>query len=245
MEDCTIREAALKLQTWFAVQGITSGDPPPNQKEAANPKLVSKETKEAIPEKNTPLTFTLQGIDPIHPYLQERGVDPEMAKGYGIGYFSGRGSMSGRIVFEIRNAEAELVAYVGRSLDDQEPRYKLPSGFHKTLEIYNLHRFIGGSVTRKRIVVVEGFFSCLKVIAAGFPCVALMGSSLSEAQEKLLVKQFQVACLLFDGDAAGRECREDCAKRLTSNMFVYAPELPDGKQPGMMSAEEIQAVIRK
>jgi len=50
--------------------------------------------------------------------------------------------------------------------------------------------------------VVEGFFDCVRVSAAGFPCVALVGSSMSEAQAELLVKHFNVACLLLDGDEA-------------------------------------------
>ncbi len=245
MEGCSIRDAALKLQEWFAVPSMTTGDPSTTKKQPNDPQLVSKERIEIGVEKNKPLTFTLRGVDPNHPYLQSRGVDPKTAKEFGIGYFFGRGTMSGRIVFEIRNKEGELVAYVGRAIDHTEPRYKLPSGFHKTLEVYNLHRVIGESASRKRIVVVEGFFGCLKVIAAGFACVALMGSSLSEMQEELLVSHFQVAYLLFDGDAAGRECREDCAKRLSRRMFVFAPELPEGKQPDLLSNEEIQAVIKK
>lgn len=50
--------------------------------------------------------------------------------------------------------------------------------------------------------MVEGFFDCVRVSAAGFPCVALVGSSMSEAQAELLVKHFNVACLLLDGDEA-------------------------------------------
>jgi DNA primase len=97
--------------------------------------------------------------------------------------------MSGRIVIPIHNAEGELVAYSGRALDEAtEPRYKLPAGFNKSLELFNLHRALAHSTVM--VIVVEGFFDAMKVHQAGFPAVvALMGSSLSDVQaEKVNVQ---------------------------------------------------------
>ena len=51
--------------------------------------------------------------------------------------------MHDRIVIPIHNREGELVAYAGRSIDGSEPRYKFPAGFHKSLELFNLHRVTG------------------------------------------------------------------------------------------------------
>ena len=172
----------------------------------------------------------------------------EIARTFGIGYFSGRGTMKDRIVFEIGNQQGELVAYAGRAIDDSEPRYKFPAGFRKSLELYNLHRVIsefGESTKRRRVVIVEGFFACLNVCAAGFPCVALMGNSMSAAQEDLIVRHFNVACILLDGDEAGRQGSADCLMRLGRHMFVYAPELPEGKQPDGLTTEELQGLIKK
>jgi DNA primase len=152
--------------------------------------------------------------------------------------------MHGRVVFPIHNEQGELVAYAGRAIDETEPRYKFPAGFHKSLELYNLHRVIGKENQRQRVVVVEGFFDCLKVVAAGFPCVALMGSALSKAQEELLVRHFKVVCLLFDGDEAGHAAATDGLTRLGRRMWVWAPVLADGKQPDMLTAEEIQALLK-
>jgi DNA primase len=245
MEGCSIRDAAVKLQDWFGVQSAAE-EPAASRPESPKPAaLVSKEKTEGIGEGNKPLGFTLQGIDPAHAYLKNRGVNEETARTFGIGYFSGRGSMSGRVVFSIHNEKGELVAYAGRATDDSEPRYKFPAGFHKSVELYNLHRAIGDGNTRRRVVVVEGFFDCLKVTAAGFPCVALMGSAMSEAQEELLLRHFSVACVLLDGDEAGREAGKDCLTRLGRRMWVWAPALPDGKQPDMLTSEEIQALLKK
>ena len=87
-------------------------------------------------------------------------------------------------------------------------------------------------------MVVEGFFDSMQVTDAGCPCVALMGSSMSDEQEKLLADHFTAAWLMLDGDDAGRDAIRKIAPRLARKMFVRIVELPDGMQPDMMKTEE-------
>ena len=98
--------------------------------------------------------------------------------------------MAGRIAIPIHNEQGELVAYAGRwpgEPPDGEGKYKLPAGFHKSLVVYNLHR-AKDHAKEQGLIVVEGFFDCMRLHQAGIPnVVALMGSSLSEEQEALLV----------------------------------------------------------
>jgi DNA primase len=256
MEGCSIRDAAVKMQEWFGVPTTTGesrelvgkepdADMSANTEPSKTAALVSKGSEENGDAKNKLLTFSLRDVEPAHPYLKSRGVDEKTAREFGIGYFSGRGSMSGRIVFPIHNAEGKLVAYAGRVIDGSEPRYKFPAGFHKSLELYNLHRAMEEANEARNVVIVEGFFDCLKVWVAGFACVALMGSSMSAAQEDLLVGQFDTASVLLDGDEAGREAATNCLTRLGRQMWVWAPALPDGKEPDMLTSEEIQKLLGK
>src|SRR6266545_2097618 len=105
--------------------------------------------------------------------------------------------MSGRCVIPIHNEAGELVAYAGRAIDGTEPRYKLPAGFHKGQEIFNLHRAIAGEA--RGLIVVEGFFDAMKVHQAGYPfVVALMGCSLTAAQEELLLANTGMVLLMLD-----------------------------------------------
>jgi DNA primase len=231
IEQCTVRDAAVKLADWFSV-GASNVENPPATKPAA-----AERRGEGTAE-NKPLTFQLKGVNPEHPYLAARGISKETATAFGIGFFSGRGQMSGRVVIPIHNGNGELVAYSGRSIDGAEPKYKLPGGFHKSLELYNLHRATGATV-----VLVEGFFDCIKVHTAGYPCVALMGSSLSEGQEALLSSHFGGVVLLLDGDEAGRKGTDDCLLRLGRRMWVKAAAVPEGKQPDMLSDEELRALV--
>ncbi len=227
MEGCTIREAALKLQDWFSIDEVARGLDNGNGNGSSGT--------------NEPLKLTLEGIDASHPYIVQRGIKPKTAKTFGIGLYSGEGSLSGRIVFPIHNESDELVAYCGRSLEDVEPRYLMPSGFRKSLVIFNLHRALK---TSKTVIVVEGFFACLWLHQAGYPnTVALMGTSLSPMQEDLLLAGFDHVVLMLDGNDAGRRGNAKAADRLMRKVFVRVVELPDEAQPDSLSAEEIQGSL--
>ena len=95
----------------------------------------------------------------------------------------------------------------------------------------------------REVVVVEGFFGCMKVNEAALPCVALMGSSLSEHQGELLVSRFGRVVLLFDGDEAGRTATEECLLRLGHRLWVRAVVLSEGQQPDQFSAEDLKMLL--
>jgi hypothetical protein len=165
IEGCSLVEAARKLQAMTC-----SSDPrksTPDGKE-----LVTKRRRVPLP-----LNFTLTRIDCSHPYLGRRGITEKTALEFGVGFYAGPGLMHGRLVIPIHNADGELIAYCGRSVDQTEPRYRLPSGFAKSEILFNMHRAAAGM--ENFVVLVEGFFDCMKVHQAGIrSVVGLMGSAL-------------------------------------------------------------------
>ena len=91
--------------------------------------------------------------------------------------------------------------------------------------VFNLNR-VKEMAKEKSLIVVEGFFALFAIWQAGFKNVAaLMGSSMSPEQEKLIVKAVgkngQVI-LMFDGDKAGQECTDQAMTRLGSRVFGLA-----------------------
>jgi DNA primase len=189
------------------------------------------------------LKFALQGIDHTHPYLSERNIPEEIARHFGVGFFPGKGSMSGRVVIPIQNEKGETLAYAGRAIDGSEPRYKLPSGFRKSHVLWNLHRVREHDSRRNLVIVVEGFFDCMKVHQVGVPhVVALMGSSMSERQQKLL-SEFRHVIVMLDGDDAGREGAHGIVERLVHQTFVKVITLGEEKQPDQLSSSEIRQVL--
>lgn len=239
MEKCSIREAALKLQDWFALSGHCGGG---TGSDAAGGREWKVELVREQEGWNPPLGFALTGLDFRHPYLQQRGIDPATALGFGVGFYARAGLLSGRIVIPIRNCAGELVAYAGRAVDGEPPKYKLPPGFRKALELFNRDRAL--ATGSKTVIVVEGYFDCLRVHQAGFPSVvALMGSSLSRWQEMALLERFQRILLMLDGDATGRSATRVISARLSPNASLVAVPLPDGAQPDQLSPAVIQRLL--
>jgi DNA primase len=233
MERCSIRQAALLLHRRFDVHGTQDWSGAGREKK----KLVPKEV-----EVNPPLRFRLQGVNPCHPYLAERGITSATARQFGAGLFGGPGLMSGRIVFPIHNELGRIVAYGGRSLDGQAPRYRLPAGFRKSAVLFNLHRAADSG--SDEVVVVEGFFDCMKVHQAGFTSVvALMGTTLSAQQRTLLLDRFRGLVLLLDGDAAGHRGAIAIAAQFRDACCVEVLELHAGAQPDQLSNREIHQLL--
>jgi DNA primase len=83
-------------------------------------------------------------------------------------------------------------------------------------------------------------FGCRKV-------VALMGSTMSAAQEELVRKhtdRHSQVIVMLDEDEAGKAGREDIAVRLAKFVFVKVHVFEkDGQQPEDMSADEINQII--
>ena len=198
---------------------------------------------------NKPLKFRLDKLERNHPYLAERGLTPETIIDFGVGYCA-KGMMAERIAIPIHNPDGGVVAYAGRfpgEPGEDTPKYKLPQGFRKSLELFNIDRAIKESA-EKPLVIVEGFFGCMKLHQHGCrKAVALMGSSMSDAQEELVRKHTDRrsrVIIMLDEDEAGRTGREDIAVRLAKFAFVkiHIFEKPD-TQPESLTADEVQQLF--
>lgn len=231
MERCSLREAGLRLQDRF-------GDLAP----ASHPaplRPVAVESSAVQP--NRPLGFALQRIDTRHPYLTRRGISPATARLFGTGMYHGTGFLAGRCVIPIRDEKGRLVAYTGRAVNGEEPKYRFPAGFRKSQVLFNLDRATetGGN----EVIVVEGFFDAMKVHQAGHPAVvALMGSSFSQRQSELL-SHFASVTLMLDGDPAGWRAAEVIAELLKPKVRVHKVELPNRTQPDQLSSAGLNVLV--
>jgi DNA primase len=232
MEGCSVREAAQRLQASQGAGGGAAGTAGRPQRR----ELVTKKRK-----LNPPLGFSLK-VDGTHPYLARRAIDPITAAHFGVGYYGGHGVMSRRIAIPIHDPQGRLVAYCGRALDGAVPRYRFPVGFQKSQVLFNYHR--ARTAGNDRVIVVEGFFDCLRVHQAGFPyVVALMGARLSVAQKNLLAERFSHVVLLLDGDQTGRAATVQIARDLAPACSAREVLLPVGVQPDQMTAAGIRHVL--
>lgn len=168
---------------------------------------------------------------------------------FGLGFCS-RGVLRGHIAIPIHNRNGEIVAYAGRwpgGPPADTPKYKLPKGFGKNLEVFNLQRALQEPEDLP-LVIVEGFFDCFALWQAGIAkCVALMGCSLSDEQKLLLEESMPnggTIQLLLDNGEAGRHGTEEIATRLLEFALVRSISLPEGvRQPDELSEDGIAEVF--
>jgi DNA primase len=230
LERCGLREAGLRLQDWFSV-GASHPSPV---------RALAMASSSAQPHR--PLGFALQRIDTRHPYLAQRGISQATAQLYGVGIYHGNGFLTGRCVIPIRDEKSQLVAYAGRAVNGEEPKYRFPAGFRKSQVLFNLDRAM--QTGSHNGIVVEGFFDALKVYQAGHPAVvALMGSSFSQRQSDLLLSHFTSVTLMLDGDEPGRRAAEVIAQLLTPKVPVHKVDLPNSVQPDQLSSTEINVLV--
>jgi DNA primase len=256
MEDVSILAAANLAIEWFHLDPeAVYGDSEPETGETgeetkngdtARPKPATRPApaqENGAP--NKPLQFRLDKLQREHPYLAERGLTLETIVDFGVG-FCAKGMMADRIAIPIHNSEGKVVAYAGRfpgEPSEENPKYKLPAGFRKSQELFNIDRAAKEPV-EVTMVIVEGFFGCMKLHQHGCRrVVALMGSTMSAAQEELIRKhtdsRSQVIVML-DEDEAGRAGREDIATRLSKFCFVKVHTFEqEGQQPEDLSLEDV------
>lgn len=264
-EDCSVHDAALKACEWFNIPlaevktagsaqnkaGDDSELPP-----ETGPKTNSKPAASLKPEDSTPnppLKFKLDKLQREHSYLtDERGLTLETIIDFGLGYFAGdKGLMVGRVVIPIHNIRGELVAYAGRwpgaPPNDETGKYKLPPNFKKARELFNLDRAVKEPLD-KPLVIVEGFFDAIKLHQNGWrKVVAIMGSTMSAAQEELIRTHTNAGSqviVMLDEDDAGRAGRENIAVRLSKFCFVKIHVLgKPNTQPEQLSAKDVRQIL--
>lgn len=255
MDNVSIHAAATRAIEWFhldpeamSADSEESGEAQEKAPKAATAPRPAAVTKPAPIQDNgapnKPLKFRLDKLEREHPYLAERGLTLETLVDFGVG-FCAKGMMAERIAIPIHNANGEVLAYAGRwpgEPAEGTPKYKLPQGFRKSLELFNLDRAVKESGA---LVIVEGFFGCMKLHQLGCrKVVALMGSTMSTAQEELIRKhtdRTSQVIIMLDEDEAGRAGREDIVVRLAKFAFVKIHTFDqDRQQPDDLTAEEVQ-----
>jgi len=248
IEKCSIREAGEKLSDWFGLKfdrpkRTTASKPTETAMPPAAPTPSPPATDGLAP--NPPLERPLKDLNPDHPYLVTRGLTIPTIKEFEIGYCT-RGLMRGRIAIPIHDQTGTLVAYAGRAVDDEladkSGKYRLPDGFKKSQVLFNLQR--AKKHAECGLTVVEGFLDCFRVFQAGYPnVVALMGSSLSDAQAQLLLAHTDRVALMFDGDDAGTKCLREFYARLRRRMYLREIHLEPGEQPDALSENRIRELL--
>jgi DNA primase len=141
-----------------------------------------------------------------------------------------------RIMFPIANESGKIVAFGGRSLGDDMPKYlNSPETliYSKSALLYHLDRAKEPIRRGGFVVLVEGYMDTIAVARAGTEnVVASCGTSLTEAQVKLVSRFTKRIVVNYDPDNAGQAATERSLALLLEQDFdtrVLALPSIDGK----------------
>ncbi len=176
--------------------------------------------------------------NPAVQYLKQRGVSGEIAARFAIGYAppgwdnlirqlpqqqkeliecgmaiaKDNGGcydrFRERLMFPIRDRRGRNIAFGGRVLNDELPKYlnspETPI-FHKGRELYGLYEALQENRHLENILVVEGYMDVVALAQFGINnAVATLGTATSTDHVERLFKHTEEIIFCFDGDRAGK-----------------------------------------
>ncbi|UIN21342.1 CHC2 zinc finger domain-containing protein [Herbaspirillum frisingense] len=161
--------------------------------------------------------------------------------------------LNARVVFPLFDEKRKLVGLGSRAVNDGDvrlaPKYQFTKGFPKGSVLYRAENAFAQIRAASKdgkdhlcIFLCEGFLDALRIEACGLPAVAVMGSSISESQIRLLVnladtlpkKSTLAVHICFDRDEAGLRGAADACLKLMNALslecsFVCPSNWPFGK----------------
>jgi len=128
----------------------------------------------------------------------------------------------GRLLFPIRDPQGRVIAFGGRALAGEEPKYlnspETPL-YVKGQTLYALDVARAGMREKNRAIIVEGYLDCLMAHQHGFAeTVAALGTAFTPAQLGLLRRCADEVVALFDADAAGQKASTRLEEMLADTM---------------------------
>ncbi|MDR1418479.1 MAG: DNA primase [Endomicrobium sp.] len=116
--------------------------------------------------------------------------------------------MSERIVFPIFDVQGRIVAFGGRTLTDQQPKYiNTPETivYSKSSNLYGLFQTLPLLRRERKVIVLEGYMDVVIPQQFGVVgAVASLGTAFTQKHAKLISRYADSVTLLFDSDDAGR-----------------------------------------
>jgi len=224
MENLSVYAAAARIDEMFPACGNPAKGNPATDAASAPQRTdapAGNQPETSTETANKPLGFVLKDVNPAHPMIQERGISEETARLFGIGFFPGKGSMSGRIVFPLYE-NGELIGYAGRTtlpVSDTNAKWLIGKGLKKTF-LYGLERCDAA----KPLILVESFWGPPFFYEKGMQAASLMGAELTESQERWL-DPFNIITVALDDDPPGIEKAAGIRERLKRKHRVLIARL--------------------
>ncbi|MED5412019.1 MAG: DNA primase [Pseudomonadota bacterium] len=132
-----------------------------------------------------------------------------------------------RIIFPIRDSRGRTIAFGGRVLNDEKPKYlnsPETAVFHKGAELYGLFEARKSGEKFSKLLLVEGYMDVIALAQMGIKnAVATLGTATSSRHLIRMFRQVAEVIFCFDGDDAG-------SAAAWRALEITLPLMEDGRQ---------------
>ena len=142
----------------------------------------------------------------------------------------------GRLMFPILDVRGRVIAFGGRTLGDDTPKYlnspETPV-FSKGISLYAINQAKQVALKAREIFVMEGYTDVLAAFQSGVEnCVATLGTSLTVHHVRNLRRYADKVYLVYDADFAGEKASDRGLDMfLEEELEAYIVRLPAGEDP--------------
>lgn len=113
----------------------------------------------------------------------------------------------GRVIFPIIDLRGNVIAFGGRIIDGEGPKYLNSSDtpvFKKSMNLFSLN--FAKKSEDKRLILAEGYMDVIAINRAGFEnVVATLGTALTGEQARLMSRYADEVIISYDSDEAGQK----------------------------------------
>src|SRR5712692_3095262 len=179
--------------------------------------------------------------DTLSRHLHQRGFAREDIDGAGLAFVNRTNRLQdqfrARLMFPIYDARGEPAGFGGRTLGDDQPKYKNSPEtpiYQKSRLLYGLNWAKGEIVARGDVVICEGYTDVMGLALAGAPnAVATCGTALADEHFQVLKNLARRVTLAYDADAAGQGAAERWYRwEQEYEIQLRVADLPPGQDPG-------------
>ncbi len=141
---------------------------------------------------------------------------------------------SDRVMFPIIDLRGNVIAFGGRILTDQKPKYLNTSdtlAFKKSSNLFSLNN--AKNTGLRTLILCEGYMDVIALNAAGFQnAVATLGTALTAEQALLMKRYADEVIICYDADEAGQKATAKAIDILrNAGLVIRVLTIPDGKDP--------------
>ncbi|WP_099204361.1 DNA primase [Scatolibacter rhodanostii] len=140
----------------------------------------------------------------------------------------------GRVMFPIIDLRGNVIAFGGRILTDEKPKYINTSDtpvYHKSSGLFAMN--IAKNANKRQIILAEGYMDVIALHRAGFTnAVASLGTSFTGEQARVIAKYADEAVICYDSDEAGQRAAMRAIPILkATGLKIRVLAVPGNKDP--------------